>query len=159
MVHSSTAFDNAKMDVSIALKSPLLTKGTMTLIKTYLMKTIHKMTYLLLLLFCVCCSEIPENNDPILGIWAIESKTPDALGQTSRIRREWIFNDAYLGRYHYYENNEILIRNDYRWSSEEGWYTVEYVGNDLPNDVFSISTSEEHMLMINRDNQIIGFKE
>ncbi|WP_226789861.1 MULTISPECIES: hypothetical protein [Flagellimonas] len=80
------------------------------------------------------CSRVPENNDPILGIWAkTESSTIENKG-TETIREEWIFNDVYLGRYQSYSNSKLVFYTDFKWSVENGTYTIIY-GDPQVTDV------------------------
>lgn len=80
------------------------------------------------------CSRIPENNDPILGIWA-KTEISSEEGKTSEtIREEWIFNDVYLGRYQRYSNSKLVFYTDYKWSEANGTYTIIY-GDDQVTDV------------------------
>lgn len=72
------------------------------------------------------CSQIPENNDPILGIWAnTQTSTIEGKG-SSTTREEWIFNDVYLGRYQSYSNSKLVFYTDFKWSEENGTYTIIY---------------------------------
>jgi hypothetical protein len=72
------------------------------------------------------CSRIPENNDPILGIWA-KTQTSSIEGKSSSTtREEWIFNDVYLGRYQSYSNSKLVFYTDFKWSEENGTYTIIY---------------------------------
>lgn len=81
------------------------------------------------------CSEIPENNDPIIGIWskAIISDTGNQLS-----KKEWTFNDAYLGRYHNYTYDNIVFITDFQWEVNDGIYTISYPGTDMPNDIVTM---------------------
>ncbi|WP_141402382.1 hypothetical protein [Sediminicola luteus] len=72
------------------------------------------------------CSEVPENNDPILGTWHKE------LSDTSIQKQEWIFNDVYLGRYTEYGTKGILFETDFKWELSETGYTLSYPGTDRP---------------------------
>jgi len=72
------------------------------------------------------CSQIPENNDPILGIWA-KTQTSAIEGKgSSTTREEWIFNDVYLGRYQSYSNSKLVFYTDFKWSEENGTYSIIY---------------------------------
>ena len=75
------------------------------------------------------CSNVPENNDPVIGIWA-RTESPEALSLKTSFREEWIFNDVYLGRYHRYEGQNITIQSDFTWSLNKNVYTIEYPGLD-----------------------------
>ena len=80
------------------------------------------------------CSRIPENNDPILGIWSkTESASLEGKG-TETTREEWIFNDVYLGRYQSYSNSKLVFYTDFKWSVENGTYTIIY-GDPQVTDV------------------------
>lgn len=80
------------------------------------------------------CSRIPENNDPILGIWAkVETSNIDGKS-TDTTREEWIFNDVYLGRYQSYSNSKLVFYTDFKWSVENGTYTIIY-GDPQVTDV------------------------
>ncbi|MDC6362584.1 MULTISPECIES: hypothetical protein [Flavobacteriaceae] len=86
------------------------------------------------------CSRIPENNDPILGIWAkTQTSTIEGKG-SSTAREEWIFNDVYLGRYQSYSNSKLIFYTDFKWSEENGTYTIIY-GDPQVTD---ITVSLEH---------------
>lgn len=84
------------------------------------------------------CSEIPENNDPILGIWA--KTTTSESGVDSK--QEWIFNDAYKGRFHSYTNDNVAFLTDFRWVIEGDTYTITYPETDMPSDQVKIKTAE-----------------
>ena len=75
------------------------------------------------------CSDIPENNDPVIGIWS-RTVVPDGSALKAPQREEWIFNDVYLGRYHRYEGLNITVQTDFSWSIDQGVYTIEYPGLD-----------------------------
>jgi hypothetical protein len=80
------------------------------------------------------CSQIPENNDPILGIWA-KTKIATIEGKgTETVREEWIFNDVYLGRYQSYSNSKLVFYTDFKWSVDNGTYTIIY-GDPQVTDV------------------------
>ncbi|WP_343485615.1 hypothetical protein [Allomuricauda sp. d1] len=77
------------------------------------------------------CSRVPENNDPILGIWA-RTDISTAEGKQTTQREEWIFNDAYLGRYHSFNDEKLEFYTDFSWTIEDDVYTIEYRGTDIP---------------------------
>ena len=106
------------------------------------------------------CSRIPENNDPVIGIWSnIEVKTSSQT-QRNTIRQEWIFNDAYLGRYHNYNNGQIDIVTDFKCVEENGVYTISYPGleNKL-NDVVTTLESDGIEVLKEVDGQILAKRE
>ncbi len=106
------------------------------------------------------CSRIPENNDPVIGIWS--NLKVDTQSQTSKttIRTEWIFNDAYLGRYHSYKNGQREALTDFKWTEEDGVYTISYPGieNKL-NDVVTMTETEKGSILEAVDGQVLAIRE
>lgn len=81
------------------------------------------------------------NNDPVLGTWAkIEVVSSNEQEQVQR--EEWIFNDAYLGRYQSFNGNTLEFYTDFSWSLENGVYTITYNGTDM---------AQNHVMLINVD--------
>ncbi|MEZ4809372.1 MAG: hypothetical protein R2819_03350 [Allomuricauda sp.] len=80
------------------------------------------------------CTSIPENNDPILGIWARNEFSTDENKSVDTAREEWIFNDVYLGRYQSYSNSKLVFYTDFKWSENNGIYTITY-GDPQISDV------------------------
>jgi len=106
------------------------------------------------------CSRIPENNDPVIGIWSnIEVKSITQT-QKSTNRQEWIFNDAYLGRFHNYNNGKIDVLTDFQWSEEDGVYTISYPGlkNKL-NDIVTMTQSEAGEILKGTDGTTLAIRE
>lgn len=107
------------------------------------------------------CSKIEQNNDPIIGIW-FQSKTTvgEDSGKSTTIRKEWIFNDVYLGRYHEITGDDITLKTDFKWSKVDGKYIVEYRGlEDKPNNVLTIETDSEDTLLKKADGDILALRE
>ena len=88
------------------------------------------------------CSRVPENNDPVLGIWVKTEPTNDGLAKNASapISEEWIFNDVYLGRYHRYSNNEIVFYTDFRWEVIDNVYTISYSVEDMTSVQVSLKS-------------------
>lgn len=105
------------------------------------------------------CSRIPENNDPVIGIWyrvdVINSS--DASKQT--IRQEWIFNDVFLGRYQKFSGSRLDYKTDFSWETSKGVYTISYPGTDMANDVVSMKDSSEGIMLENVKGEILAKKE
>ncbi len=76
------------------------------------------------------CTQIPENNDPILGIWSI-ANLETSVSEDVPERQEWIFNDAFLGRYHQYMGNQLNFVTDFKWNVNNGIYTIDYNVEEL----------------------------
>lgn len=104
------------------------------------------------------CSEIPENDDPVIGIWA-QTRAPEDTGAKHLERVEWIFNDAYLGRYHVYEGSEITVSSDFQWEARGSVYLIQYPGLKKVDDVVRIKESAEGTLLIDQDGNILAFRE
>ena len=101
------------------------------------------------------CSRIPENNDPIIGIW---SKV-ELNAESETIRQEWIFNDVYLGRYHQYVNNKLEVITDFGWEETEGIYTISYPGTEMLKNVVSRKMAEEVELLEDRQGNVLAQRE
>ncbi|AWX43572.1 hypothetical protein HME9304_00563 [Flagellimonas maritima] len=99
------------------------------------MKKLFSLLLIISIIAISNCTSIPENNDPILGIWAIGTSTIDSkTAVENTTREEWIFNDVYLGRYQRYSNSKITFYTDFRWSEDDGVYTIIYSDTEI-NDV------------------------
>ena len=102
------------------------------------MKKLFSFLSIVLLVAVSNCSDIPENNDPILGVWT-NSNTLETNGRTASIpREEWIFNDVYLGRYQAYSNNELVFYTDFKWSNDNDIYVITYTGTDVEEVAVSL---------------------
>ena len=99
------------------------------------------------------CSKAPINNDPVIGIWVntIENNSVDQKSISTEY--EWIFNDAYLGRFHQYDNDVITSQTDFSWKKEGGLYTISYPGLDKPDDVVQLISSST---LQNTDGNILA---
>ncbi len=104
------------------------------------------------------CSRIPENNDPIIGIW--ENVEVKAIGQSQKqtVLQEWTFNDAYLGRYNHLLNAQQTIKTDFKWTEEDGVYTISYPGTDLPDHIVSMERSANGEVLKDQQGQIIAVR-
>ena len=104
------------------------------------------------------CSEIPENNDPVIGIWS-RYGVVEGTAQKSSQREEWIFNDAYLGRYHRYEGLNITIRTDFTWSEAQGVYTIEYPGLDRAPEQVIIRQNPDGTTLETLKGELLAHRE
>jgi hypothetical protein len=105
------------------------------------------------------CSRIPENNDPIIGIWAKTAITNSSETGRQNNRQEWIFNDVFLGRYHSYNGNTLDIKTDFSWTVADGVYTISYPGTDMPADTVSLKQSEEGKVLEDIEGNILALRE
>ena len=105
------------------------------------------------------CSRIPENNDPIIGIWtSLSTLTNGEAGKVST-RSEWIFNDAYLGRYHFKENGTVVAKTDFKWKQVDGIYTISYPGMDKADDHVTMKESLERATLEDNKGNVLAIRE
>ncbi|MEW2923181.1 MULTISPECIES: hypothetical protein [Flavobacteriaceae] len=105
------------------------------------------------------CSRIPENNDPILGIWAkTESSTLNGKS-TESTREEWIFNDVYLGRYQSYSNSKLVFYTDFKWSQENGVYTIIYGDPQVEDITVSLEQSNDPEILALENGSVFATRE
>ncbi len=105
------------------------------------------------------CTEIPENNDPIIGIWSKVDFVTDQEAGRYTSKQEWIFNDVYLGRYHSYEGSQLEVKTDFSWTEDNGVYTISYPGTDMPEHRVSMKTSEEGTVLEDTQGNILALRE
>jgi len=99
------------------------------------MKKYSPFMVLCAMLVFASCSKPPINNDPVIGIWTKSIENSVNSKTTVYTEYEWIFNDAYLGRHHQYENSTLTLLTDFSWSKTNDIYTISYPGTDLPDDI------------------------
>lgn len=105
------------------------------------------------------CSRIPENNDPIIGIWAkVEIiSTSESARQTHR--EEWIFNDVYLGRYHNYSGNTLNVQTDFSWEKTGKVYTISYPGTDMSSHEVRLKEADNVESLEDTQGNILALRE
>ena len=123
------------------------------------MKRLLSLVAILTIIFASNCTRIPENNDPVIGIWS--STVIEGTSQTAKmsVRQEWIFNDAYLGRYHRYEGRELVFKTDYSWEQADGVYTISYPGTDKPRDIVSMREDDTGSVLEDGKGNILARRE
>ncbi|SFB75529.1 hypothetical protein SAMN04487891_10296 [Flagellimonas taeanensis] len=105
------------------------------------------------------CSQVPENNDPILGIWAkTGSSTIEGKG-TETTREEWIFNDVYLGRYQSYSNSKLVFYTDFKWSFENGTYTIIYGDPQVTDVTVSLVKAQDPEILALGNGSVFATRE
>ena len=112
------------------------------------MKKLTLFIAMAVLLTIYACSKIAENNDPVIGIWSDEAITAKTSTKGPSGRQEWIFNDAYLGRYHSYQGNEIQVQTDFKWRKTDEVYVITYPGTDFEEDIVTMEVSEEGIILL-----------
>lgn len=106
------------------------------------------------------CSRIPENNNPVIGIWIdVEVSTSEATSTKQTVRQEWIFNDAYLGRYHEKTNGSITFKTDFRWSYENEIYTITYPDTDREEEMVSMESSDDTTMLADVEGNVMATRE
>ncbi len=106
------------------------------------------------------CSRIEQNNDPIIGIWSQSKISETDNSAKQNIRKEWIFNDVYLGRYHEINGNTITLKTDFKWSKQDDSYTIEYRGlENKPNHVFTIESVDDSKFLESTDGSTVAIRE
>ncbi|TLP77027.1 hypothetical protein [Maribacter sp. ACAM166] len=125
------------------------------------------MTKKLLSLMAICaiiflanCSRIEQNNDPIIGIWSQSKIVASEKSSKQAVRKEWIFNDVYLGRYHEISGATTTLKTDFKWSRQDDTYTIEYRGLEgKPTHVFSILNVEDGIYLTNSEGGTLATRE
>lgn len=122
------------------------------------MKRLYSLLAILAIIFAANCSRIPENDNPIIGIWN-DKDVSTAAKSSENVHHEWTFNDAYLGRYQSYENNKIDFKTDFKWSEDDGVYTISYPGTDLPIDKVSMKGSLDGDMLEYQNGSLLAVRE
>ncbi|MBO0329144.1 hypothetical protein [[Muricauda] lutisoli] len=105
------------------------------------------------------CTRVPENNDPILGVWArTQSSSIDGKSDSS-IREEWIFNDVYLGRYQRYSNSELIFYTDFKWSQKNGNYSIVYGDPQVTDITVSLEKAKEPEVLTLDNGSVFATRE
>ena len=124
------------------------------------MKKLFSLLAIVAIVLASNCSRIPENNDAVIGIWSdVEVNSASQTGKQQTNRKEWIFNDAYLGRYHHKTNGKITFKTDFRWSFENDVYTISYPGTDMENQIVSMIASEDATTLADLEGNVMAIRE
>lgn len=127
---------------------------------TLMMKKLLSLLAILAIIFSSYCSRIEQNDDPIIGIWIEAVSSSEDNTAKSTTRKEWIFNDVYLGRYHEIDGSKIIEQTDFKWSQVDGIYTVEYRGlENKPNDIVTIKNTSEGALLEQNNGKMLAIRE
>lgn len=111
-------------------------------------------------IFLANCSRVEQNNDPIIGIWSQSKIITSENSSKQTVRKEWIFNDVYLGRYHEINGSTITLKTDFNWSKQDDTYTIEYRGlEDKPTQIFSIKKADEGTYLENNEGGTLATRE
>ena len=106
------------------------------------------------------CTKISENNNAVIGIWSdVEVEEANLTAKKTTVRKEWIFNDAYLGRYHHKTNGAITFKTDFKWSYDNDVYTVSYPGTDMEEQIVSMIASEDGSTLSDAQGNVMATRE
>jgi hypothetical protein len=104
------------------------------------------------------CSQVPENNDPVIGIWS-RTETETQTDLKASVREEWIFNDVNLGRYHRYEGGAMSAQSDFQWNVQGKIYTIVYPNLERLPDQVIIQHAESATLLLTQDGETLARRE
>ena len=122
------------------------------------MKQFFSSLVLISVLLLASCSTVAENTDPVLGIWYMHGTSSPDIQEVST-KEEWIFNDAYLGRYHIYNNNSVVFQTDFQWEQIDGTYTISYPGTNMQEQNARMVTMEEQEVLQDEHGNILAIRE
>ncbi len=122
------------------------------------MKKVFSFFAIIGILLASNCTRITENNDPVIGIWSHLS-ADGGTTQKQTLRQEWIFNDAYLGRYHTYQNKKLTIISDFKWVRKDSLYFISYPGLEKEEDVVLMTESENGVILADNDGNVLAIRE
>lgn len=104
------------------------------------------------------CTRITENNDPVIGIWS-HTSADGGTTQKQTVKQEWIFNDAYLGRYHTYHNKNLTVISDFSWVHKDSVYVISYPGLDKEEDIVLMTETEHGIILADKEGKILAIRE
>jgi hypothetical protein len=122
------------------------------------MKKILSFLAIIGILLASNCTKITENNDPVIGIWSHIS-ADGGTTQKQTIKEEWIFNDAYLGRYHTYHNKNLTVISDFKWVHKDSVYIISYPGLDKAEDIVLMTQTENGIILADEEGNVLATRE
>ncbi|MEG3657203.1 hypothetical protein V5097_07305 [Arenibacter palladensis] len=124
------------------------------------MKKLFSFLAIIGILLASNCTRITENNDPVIGIWShIETNGGTTQKQEVTVRQEWIFNDAYLGRYHTYHDKNLTVISDFKWVHKDSLYVISYPGLDKEEDIVIMTESDNGTVLADSDGNVLAIRE
>lgn len=123
------------------------------------MKRLIAFMAILAIIFASNCTRIPENNDPVIGIWTNTGLSNDETAGKQTLRKEWIFNDAYLGRYEEFAGSNLLLKTDFKWSEADEVYTISYPGTDLNPVKVQMKEGPDGISLEDENGNILAIRE
>uniref|UniRef100_UPI00123D9E90 hypothetical protein n=1 Tax=Arenibacter lacus TaxID=2608629 RepID=UPI00123D9E90 len=123
------------------------------------MRKVYSLLALIGMLLSANCTRIAENNDPVIGIWTYFSTASTDKSAKQTVKEEWIFNDAYLGRFHTYNNGVRTITTDFQWFHKEQAYTITYPGLDRKEDIVIMGKTDRGNVLTDHQGNILAIRE
>ena len=124
------------------------------------MKTIFSLFAILSIISFTSCSEVTENNDPVIGIWVNTEMDTNTSAKATTVKKEWIFNDAYLGRFHSYNNNNLEVISDFKWTKKDDMYIISYPGlENKANDMVVMKNSGSGTILKDMSGSTLATRE
>jgi hypothetical protein len=122
------------------------------------MKRVFSLLALIGIFWASNCSRIPDNTDPVLGYWSTEATATLKSSESTQLKKEWVFNDVYLGRYTEFESNTIAVDHDFRWRLENGAYILSYPEQPDVLKVYLVSEEGVQTLQ-NEEGDILAIRQ
>ena len=124
------------------------------------MKKLFSFLAIIGILLASNCTRITENNDPVIGIWShIATNGGSTQKQDITVKQEWIFNDAYLGRYHTYHDKNLTVISDFKWVHKDSHYVISYPGLDKEEDIVIMTESNNGIVLADSDGNVLAIRE
>lgn len=151
---------NVTVHRKLAIKETCLSfyKTNLESSNTYFMKKLFSFLAIIGIVLASNCSRIPENNDPIIGVWQKADRQEFSGSEKETSFSVWTFNDAYLGRYNLQLNQQETIKTDFRWTEEDNQYTISYPGTDLADQIVTLERTEKGETLQNLSGEIVAHR-
>jgi len=122
------------------------------------MKKLFSLLAIIGIILASNCSRIPENNDPIIGVWQMVDRNVISETEKETTFETWTFNDAYLGRYNQLFNQVEAVKTDFQWIEENNQYTLTYPGTNLVDQVVKLVKTEKGEVLQTLDGNVIALR-
>lgn len=116
--------------------------------------------FICVIIFLANYSRMEQSNDPIIGIWSLSKTVSKENSSKAGIRKEWIFNDLFFGRYHEISGTTTTLKTDFKWSRQDNLYTIAYRDTEgKPIQVFTIKKMEDGTYLKNKEGGMLALRE
>lgn len=128
--------------------------------KNYGMKKLFSLFAIVGIILASNCTRIPENDNAVIGIWSdVGISEATETQKEGGLRQEWIFNDAYLGRYHRKHNGSITFKTDFKWDFDGEVYTISYPGTDMEEETVSMQQNDAATILTDAAGNVMAIRE